>query len=167
MLAFYRYEWGRIMTIWSRIKSWSQNTISSHTDPPRHPSLGVGQGRPCGPDLPHLDQVPTEQAVTAQEREVIQASWTRMVSRPEDPELPFTHEACRDKSASHVFKNRRVSIQRILLHMFESRLPKRSATEVCDHKRAGGAPFLPPPFCVAPFYPRASSLRERHTLHMG
>jgi hypothetical protein len=90
-----------------------------------------------------------------------------MVSRPEDPELPFTHEACRDKSASHVFKKGRVSIERILLHMLESRLPKRSATEVCDHKRTGGAPFLPPPFCVAPFYPRASSLRERHTLHMG
>ena len=82
-----------------------------------------------------------------------------MVSRPEDPKLPFSHKTCGDESACYVFKKRCVSIQRILLHMFESRLLERSASDICDGQRTSGQPFLPQPFSVTPFYPGWSSLR--------
>ena len=57
-----------------------------------------------------------------------------MVTRPKDPKFPFPHKTRRDKSASNVFKKCCVSIQSILLHMFEFRLSKRSANNAGDHK---------------------------------
>jgi len=95
----------------------------------------------------------------AQKWGVIQAYWTGMVSRSEDPKLPFSHKTCGDESASHVFKKRCISIQRILLHMSKFRLLERSVGDVGDSRRTSGQPFLPRPFSVAPFYPGWSSLR--------
>jgi hypothetical protein len=66
----------------------------------------------------------------AQERGIIQASWTRVMSRPKDPKLPFPHKNCGDESASNILEKCCVSIQRILLHMFESRLHDGSVNDV-------------------------------------
>jgi hypothetical protein len=41
------------------------------------------------------------------------------MARPKYPKLPFPHKTRRDESTSNIFKQRCISIQRILLHMFQ------------------------------------------------
>ena len=47
------------------------------------------------------------------------------MSGTEDPKLPFPHETRRNESTRNILKKLRVSVQRVFLHVFESRLTVR------------------------------------------